>query len=161
VRRLSNNRTSDSNLWSQYNTYIIRAQYCMASQVIPEYLHLADIAVTSTNVLLTHRIQHGCATSGIDSPRFDKVTESSYGSRIWPAHSFSLFNLFWLLVRWLLTSELILLSTFVFMYICDLIVLNKTEYFSPFSSRLRILLSTLYHFANYLFVHFVRRQFII
>jgi hypothetical protein len=52
----------------------------MASQVIPEYPRLADVAVTSTDVLPTHRIRHGCAASGIDGLRFDEVTESSYGN---------------------------------------------------------------------------------
>jgi hypothetical protein len=71
----------------------------MASQVIPAYPHLPDIAVTSTDILPTRRIQQGCTTSGIDGPQFDKVTKSSYGSRIRPACSFSLFNLFRLSVR--------------------------------------------------------------
>jgi hypothetical protein len=71
----------------------------MASQVIPAYPRLADVAVASTDVLLTRRIRQKCTISGIDGPQFDKFTESSYGSRIQLARSFSLFNLFELLVR--------------------------------------------------------------
>jgi hypothetical protein len=70
----------------------------MVSQVIPTYPRLANIAVASTDVLPTRRIQQGCAISGIDSPQSNKFTKSSYG-RIRPARLFSLFNLFRLSVH--------------------------------------------------------------